>query len=99
MQAEEKIIVLQPWKYDFTHNPKTLNITLSASSYFLYKVSGHKSLHDVDSRNMVPERQALCLKNVQWGQVKGRGGLPACSKQRSSSRTLLFLDFIQIPLQ
>lgn len=60
--GRRKIIVLQPWKYDFTHNPKTLNITLSASSYFLCKTSGHKSLHDVDNWNTTPGRHTALLK-------------------------------------
>lgn len=71
--GRRKITVLQPWKYDFTHNPKTLNITRSASSYFLYKAGGRKSLHDVDNReNHSWKTRGSAEKVIRVGQVKSR---------------------------
>lgn len=70
-----KISGLQPWKDDFTHNPKTLNITLPASSYFLYKASSHKSLRDVDNGNTTSGRHMALLGEkrkikISAGQVE-----------------------------
>lgn len=52
-------------------SPKTynLNITLSASSHFLYKVTEHKSLYDVDNLKTPPGRDAqfsVKKKEQEW---------------------------------
>lgn len=52
---------------------QNLNITLSVSSHFLYKVAEHKSLDDVDNWKTVPGRHAQfsVRKMNRSGQVRG----------------------------
>lgn len=91
---KKKIIVLQPWKYDFTHNPKTLNITLPTSftkraaiNHCMTLTVGIRRLEDT---RLCREKKKKKKARVSVGQVKGRerhpAGLRFCDAHRSAGR-------------